>query len=75
MSEAKRLKGKLMFLAPLALLFLFFGIFMLWITFYQDNPIVFLALFFSSSLIVLLSATCLVGLVWRILSPQENEED
>lgn len=75
MNEAKRRKGKMILLAPLALLFLSFGIFMLWTAYYQENPIVFLALFFSSSLIVLLSATCLIGLVWRILRPLENEED
>lgn len=56
-------------LAPLALVFLAFGTFMMVVTYHQDNLIVFLALFFSSSLIVLLSLACLAGIIFRTIRP------
>ena len=64
-------------LMPLAVLFLAFGVYMLIAAYYQDHPFVFLALFFSSSLIVLLSTAFLVGVIWRIRTmrdPGERED-
>lgn len=58
-----------------AMVFGAFGIFMLVTAYHQNNPIVFLALFFSSSLIILLSAALIVGLIWRFLSPEEKPTD
>ena len=61
------MKIKILILLPLSVVFLGFGVFMLITSYYQNNPAVFLALFFSSSLITLLSLTCLLGLVWRLV--------
>ncbi|MFH1135901.1 MAG: hypothetical protein V1816_07425 [Pseudomonadota bacterium] len=65
---------RLWLLLPAATFFLCFGLGMLWIAYYQDNPIVFLALFFSSNLIILLSAACLVGLIWRLFGSTDPGE-
>lgn len=55
-----------------SIIFLIFGSGMLYTAYFQDHPFVFLALFFSSSLIVLLSLTCIVGVIWRIRRPMEE---
>ena len=60
------------FLILATLVFLAFGLVMLWTSYQQDHPIVFLALFFSSNLIVLLSAAGLVGLIWRLVRPEDR---
>ncbi|MEW5723843.1 MAG: hypothetical protein AB1896_12095 [Thermodesulfobacteriota bacterium] len=66
---------RLIVLLPLALFFLAFGVVMLISSYHQDHPVAFLAMFFSSSLIVLLSLTCLVGLVWRAVTRKGPPEE
>ena len=58
----------------LALFFLAFGVLMLIASYYQDHPVTFLALFFSSSLIVLISLAFLVGMVFQILHRSDPSE-
>ncbi|MBF0527662.1 MAG: hypothetical protein HQK55_00040 [Deltaproteobacteria bacterium] len=65
-----KLKG--FFLAAAAVIFLVFGVLMLVTAYYQDHPFVFLALFYSSNFIILLSAAILVGLIWRACYPVKN---
>ncbi len=60
-------------LGPLALVFLVFGCCMLAVSYHQNHPTVFLALFFSSSLIILLSAAMLIGLACRFFWPLRPE--
>ena len=69
------MRVRLIFLAWLAAVFLIFGVFMMVTAYHQDHPGVFMALFFSSSLIILLSATLLLGLIWRIIHPADTKED
>ena len=61
-------------LSLMAIVFLAFGILMLITSYYQNHPITFLALFFSSSLIVLTSLAFLVGMVFQILRPSKPSE-
>jgi len=55
-----------------ACLFLAFGLYLMTVAYYQDHPTVFLALFFSASLIILLSAALLFGLIWRYFSLKKH---
>jgi len=55
-----------------ACFFLAFGLYLMTAAYYQNHPTVFLALFFSASLIILLSAALLVGLIWRYLSQKKD---
>ncbi|MBU2548812.1 MAG: hypothetical protein KKB20_10400 [Proteobacteria bacterium] len=58
--------------ALLGLVFLGFGLLMMVTAYHQDHPGVFLALFFSSSLIILLSLAVVFGLVWRIAAFEDR---
>ena len=62
-------------LVPAALVFLVFGTATMLLAYYQDHPAVFLALFFSSSLVILLSIACLVGVIWRAVVPLPPPND
>ena len=62
------------FLAAAGLIFLAFGVLMLITSYAQDHPGVFLALFFSSSLIILISLACLAGLAWRFFGPRPQDD-
>ena len=64
---------RLILLSPFALVFLVLGVYMLVTSFYQDHPGAFMALFFSSSLIILISAVCLVGLFFHLKPVKEDE--
>ncbi|MEW6266823.1 MAG: hypothetical protein AB1641_27425 [Thermodesulfobacteriota bacterium] len=68
------MRARLWLLTPALIFFLIFGIFMLLTAYHQNHPTVFLALFFSSSLIILLCLAGLVGLVWRAYSRVEAVE-
>ena len=59
--------------AVLSVVFLGFGVFMLVTAYYQNHPVVFLALFFSSCLIVLFSLALLVGIFFRFRRLQEDD--
>lgn len=58
-------KTRLIALILPAFLFFLFGLWTLFLSFYQIHPTVFLALFFSSNLIILISLALVVGLYFR----------
>jgi len=58
-----------------ACLFLAFGLYLMISAYYQTHPTVFLALFFSASLIILLSAALLLGLIWRYFSLKKERNN
>ena len=66
--------AKRIILSLLALFFLAFGVLMLITSYYQEHPVTFLALFFSSSLIVLTCLAFLVGMVFQIFHRSDPSE-
>ncbi len=56
-------------------LFLFFGIQLLIGAYRLKDPSWFIMLFFSSNLIILISATILVGLIYRMITFRRKHED
>ena len=64
---------KLIIPVGLGLLFLAFGLYLLVISYYQEDPFLFLALFFSSSFIVLISGAIVIGLIWRAVTTRGEE--
>ena len=58
----------------LAAVFLAFGVFLLITAYYQNHPVVFLALFFSSCLIILLSLVVFVGVFFKFRRPSKVDE-
>jgi hypothetical protein len=48
--------------------FLLFGIYLLIAAYHLEEPFSFIMTFFASNLIILISATLLVGFVWRLSS-------
>lgn len=69
------MRTKLLILSPIALVFLIFGVYLLVASFYQDHPATFMALFFSSSLIILISVVCIVGMLFRLRQREEVVEE
>ena len=55
--------------------FLFFGIHLLIAAYRLKNPSWFIMLFFSSNLIILISATILVGIIYRMITFRRRHED
>lgn len=65
---------KILVLISLAFVFLVFGLFMMVTAYYQDQPSVFLALFFSSSFIILISGALIFGLIWGALDSKKEKD-
>lgn len=68
------MSAKILVSISLAFVFLVFGLFMMVTAYYQDHPGVFLALFFSSSLIILISGALIFGLIWRALDLKKEKD-
>jgi membrane protein implicated in regulation of membrane protease activity len=62
-------------LALAACFFLVFGIQMLIASYSLNDPFTFIMTFFSSSLIILISATLLFSFVYKMISRRKNEPD
>ena len=62
-------------LAMAACFFLVFGIQMLIVSYSLKDPFTFIMTFFSSSLIILISATLLFTFVYRMIVPRKNNHD
>jgi membrane protein implicated in regulation of membrane protease activity len=62
-------------LAMAACFFLVFGIQMLIASYSLNDPFTFIMTFFSSSLIILISATLLFSFVYKMISRRKNEPD
>ncbi|MDY6851097.1 MAG: hypothetical protein SV487_03340 [Thermodesulfobacteriota bacterium] len=65
---------KIPVLISLAFVFLVFGLFMMVTAYYQEQPGVFLALFFSSSFIILISGALIFGLIWGALGSKKEKD-
>jgi len=52
--------------------FLFFGINLLIVAYKLENPSWFIMTFFASNLIILISATILIGIVYRMITSYRN---
>ena len=56
--------------------FLFYGITLMIAAYHFDNPPDFIMTFFGASLMILISATVLLGLIWRVVlacrKPQQD---
>lgn len=62
-------------LAMAACFFLVFGIQMLIASYSLNDPFTFIMTFFSSSLIILISATLLFSFVYKMISRRKKDED
>ena len=63
------------FLTLIGCFFLLFGILLLISAYGLNNPFWFIMTFFSSNLIILISAALLVGFIIRMISPNSDEEE
>jgi len=63
-----------MLLAILLVAFLMFGIYLLIISFNLKDPMIMVTLFFSSSLMILVSLSLMAGLVARGMAKLKNEK-
>ena len=70
---AQRVRLALLIGTVLSVIFLIFGLLMLGAAYYQNHPVVFLALFFSSCLVILFSLVALVGIFFRFRRPAEGD--
>ena len=55
--------------------FLFFGINLLIAAYKLENPSWFIMTFFASNLIILISATILIGIIYRMITSYRNTRD
>ncbi|MEW6665593.1 MAG: hypothetical protein AB1512_10300 [Thermodesulfobacteriota bacterium] len=58
-----------------ACFFLLFGILLLISAFGASDPLWFIATFFSSTLMILISAAILAGLIYRMIKPHRHSND
>ena len=66
--------ARFIFFSAVAVFFLEFGIEEMVRAYRVNHPSVFLASFFSSSFIILISGTLLVAFIWRMVSADQRKE-
>jgi hypothetical protein len=66
---------RFLFFSAVAVFFLAFGIEEMARAYKVNNPHIFVGSFFSSSLIILISGTLLVGFVWRMVLRVRGEKE
>ena len=68
-----RLIGLILF-ATISCFFLIFGIQLLNAAYHLNNPFYFIMTFFSASLIILISAALLLGMIWRVIMGAKGDK-